>query len=155
MRPEDGGFAPWPRLSDGVVRLVSDRFYSGDRAGELLPTYRFTILDVETARLAGACSFRPSTDYLATHELGQVGYGVEPVFRGRGYAGRATLLLARWGREQGMTELWITTDPENHLSRRVMAKIGAEEVETVVIPESSPLYAYGSRAKVRFRLGLD
>jgi tagatose 1,6-diphosphate aldolase len=53
-----------------------------------------------------------------------------------------------------MSELWITTNPENAPSRRTCERLGGEYVDTVDVPPGHPLFQRGERRKCRFRLAL-
>jgi [ribosomal protein S5]-alanine N-acetyltransferase len=56
---------------------------------------------------------------------GSVGYWLLPSARGRGLATRAVRLMSGWAvREMGMTNLLLTTEPENEQSRRVAERSG-------------------------------
>jgi RimJ/RimL family protein N-acetyltransferase len=56
----------------------------------------------------------------------EIGYGIAPEFRGRGYAGEAALRVRDFGyREKGLPRLVSYIDPSNTASRRVVEKLGA------------------------------
>lgn len=56
---------------------------------------------------------------------GWVGYWLLPSARGRGLATRAVRLISGWAaREMGLTNLRLTTEPENDRSRRVAERSG-------------------------------
>ena len=59
------------------------------------------------------------------HTTGSVGYWLLPSARGRGLATRAVRLLSGWAaRDLGVTNLRLTTEPENERSRRVAQRSG-------------------------------
>jgi RimJ/RimL family protein N-acetyltransferase len=61
----------------------------------------------------------------ADQTTGSVGYWLLPRARGRGLATRAVRLLSGWAaREMGLTNLRLTTEPENERSRRVAERSG-------------------------------
>ena len=86
--------------------------------------------------------------------LGQVGYSVEPEYRGQRLASRSLRLLKPLARRHNLRELWITCDPDNVASRRTCEQAGAVFVETVTLPGTHDLYAVGLRQKCRYRLRL-
>ena len=56
---------------------------------------------------------------------GSVGYWLLPTARGRGLATRAVRLISRWAvREMGLSNLRLTTEPDNERSRRVAERSG-------------------------------
>nr|WP_283775785.1 GNAT family N-acetyltransferase [Micromonospora sp. NBRC 107566] len=55
---------------------------------------------------------------------GMVGYSLLPEWRGRGFATRAVVLLARWAFDAGVLRLIAGTRPENAASQRVLARAG-------------------------------
>ncbi|CAN7667399.1 GNAT family N-acetyltransferase [Bosea sp. LjRoot9] len=115
-------------------------------------TFRFDIL-VE-GMVAGTISLRPATTHLLTHLSGQIGFSVEPGFRGRGLAAKAVRALVPAARAHGLDALWFTTTPDNAASRRTLEKLGCVLVESVAVPEDYVSHASGERTKLRYRLDL-
>jgi ribosomal-protein-alanine N-acetyltransferase len=61
----------------------------------------------------------------ADQTTGSIGYWLLPSARGRGIATRAVRLLSDWAtRDLGVTNLRLTTEPENERSRRVAERSG-------------------------------
>jgi [ribosomal protein S5]-alanine N-acetyltransferase len=61
----------------------------------------------------------------ADETTGSVGYWLLPMARGRGLATRAVRLISGWAvSEMGLTNLRLTTEPENERSRRVAERSG-------------------------------
>jgi ribosomal-protein-alanine N-acetyltransferase len=73
----------------------------------------------------------------ADQTTGSVGYWLLPMARGRGLATRAVRLISGWAvREMGLTNLRLTTEPENERSRGVAERSGFRQ--TVVLhPEAT------------------
>ena len=85
---------------------------------------------------------------------GNLGYKVDPPYRGRHLAARAINLLLPVARHHQMSELWICCNPENWASRKTCERIGAELVEIIEVPSGTDLYERGDRANCRYRLRL-
>jgi len=143
--PTDGVVAlrHW-RLSDGpdVVRAMADGTIARwlpvalpygpadaeDFLGRAVPTDRengtglaVAVVDAAYGALLGAASLRPQR----RNALAELGYWTAPWARGHGVAGRALLLLARWGqRELGLARVALLADVDNHASQRVAEKAG-------------------------------
>lgn len=93
------------------------------------------------------------TEFLRLY-AGHVGYDVDEAHRGHRFAARSVALLLPLARRHGLSELWITCNPDNTPSRRTCEKLGAEYVETVPTPEDSDMFRRGSTHKRRYRLPL-
>lgn len=154
MRKDDQAQAPpFTMLSHEEVSLrLSQRFTPEQSPWQAL-AYRFDIM-VDGER-AGTVSLRVGATHLLTHLAGQVGFAVEPRFRGRGLAGKAVLALLPAARAHGMSELWLTTTEDNLASRRTLEKLGCAFVGRVPVLETYVSYAAGEREKLRYRLALD
>jgi tagatose 1,6-diphosphate aldolase len=115
-----------------------------------VPAYRFDMM--AAVQVAGAIELRLGATPAMVNFGGQIAYRVEPSHRGRHYAARSLRLLLPLARAHGMTELWITCNPDNWASRRTCELAGAEFVEIVDLPPSSDMYLEGERQKCRYRL---
>ena len=126
-----------------------------DTSGEAtLPTYRFAMLHSVRAVQMGFINLRIGHGDNLTLYRGHVGYGVEPEFRGHGYAARACRLLLPLALSHGINPLWITCNPDNLPSRKTCERLGAELVEIITVPEETEAYRAGARIKCRYRLDL-
>ncbi len=84
-------------------------------------TARFAIVDVATGSFAGEFNLRQS----GPPQIGGVGYGVHPAFRGRGYTTRGLRLLAPWAFEHAdMARLELGAKSGNVASQRAAANAG-------------------------------
>lgn len=66
---------------------------------------------------------------------GHIGYSVDKVYQGHGYAYQACLLLLKEAKEKGFCKLIITCDPNNIASKKTIHKLGAKYLETQDIPK--------------------
>lgn len=136
---------------DVTLRLVER--YTPATSPWGVTAYRFDIL--ANGRRAGTISLRPAMTYLVTHLAGQVGFAVEPEFRGHGLAAKAVRALLPAICAHGLGELWLTTTPNNAASRRTLEKLGCTLEERVTIPSDYESHARGERVKLRYRLDLQ
>jgi tagatose 1,6-diphosphate aldolase len=172
--------APHPRWLDAMVRAMvkdplTDPTTARQRVIDFLqvapgghepadpmlgraPSYHFWMrLDPpadERFPIAGGLGLRIGNDRNLTHYIGHVGYSVVPRARGHHYAERAVRLLLPLARRHGMTELWITCNPDNIASRRTCERLGCRLIEIVPLPVTHPLFERGEREKCRYWLPL-
>ena len=77
---------------------------------------------------------------ISTEGTVEIGYGILPAFRGRGYAAEAAGAAVRWALTQpGVRSVEAETDADNAASQRVLEKIGFRA--TGQIGEEGPRFA--------------
>ncbi|SEG65630.1 GNAT family N-acetyltransferase [Bosea lathyri] len=135
---------------DVVLRL--SHIYPPETSPWGVRAFRFDIMT--GGEVAGTISLRPEDTHLLTHLSGQIGFSVEPAFRGRGLAAKAVRALLPVVRAHGLKQIWITTTPENTASQRTLEKLGCILVESIAVPEDYQSHAQGEREKLRYRLDL-
>lgn len=141
--------APPETLAFGDVQLLFVQLDPGNPARGFVPVYQFRIL-LQNGPDVGHLNFRMGdTDHVKIC-AGHIGYGIQPPFRGQGYAGQACRAVAPFVREF-YHEVIITCDPDNAASRRTIEKLGASFIDEVPVPADDPHYARGSRSKLRYR----
>lgn len=104
--------------------------------------------------IGGSISLRIGVNDDLRRYLGHIGYGVYPPARGEHLAERATRLLFPLARAHGLTELWITANPDNIPSRRTCERLGGRLVDIVDLPITHPLFLRGDRRKCRYQIML-
>ena len=139
-------------LAEGNLRLVLTCRSLSSAHGEYAPTYRF-VIGVGDQEV-GWIDLRVAESDFFVRFAGQIGYVIDPQFRGNRYATRALRLLRPLARRHGLATLWITCNPENIASRRTCELAGASFVEIVDLPEDCEMYAAGERQKCRYRLAV-
>ena len=86
--------------------------------------YGFAITDTQEGSLLGGCSI---SHIHGVYRFCNLGYWVRTNVRGRGIAGRAAKLAARWGIERlGLIRIEIVVATGNAASIRVAEKLGAQ-----------------------------
>jgi tagatose 1,6-diphosphate aldolase len=141
-------------LDGGDFELVCVAKDAGDPERGLVPAYDFRIR-VNGREFVGQVKLRIGMNDRIKLYAGNLGYKVDPNYRGRALAARAISLLLPVARRHGMNELWICCNPENHPSRKTCERIGAELVEIIEVPPGTFLYERGERFNCRYRLRLE
>ncbi len=137
-------------LVDDELSLLVAHLEPGRIEEGWAPAYRFAMW--VRGQKAGAIELRLSASDFIVQFAGQVGYGVEPAYRGHRLSARAMLLLLPLARRHGFTCLWATVDPKNWASRRSCEIAGATLVEVVDLPEDCDMYREGDRQRCRYLL---
>jgi len=139
-------------LIEGDLALVLCAAEIDTSGEEPLPTYRFEMRSTVTDERLGFINLRVGFGSNLLLYRGHIGYGVEERHRGHRYAVRACRLLLPLSWSSGIDPIWITCNPENTASRKTLEIIGAEYVETLVVPENTEAFRAGARVKCRYRL---
>lgn len=140
-----GDLAPF---RDGELELFLVDCVPGD---DLPPAYLFEMWVDGIQEPVGDIDLRLSDSPDTLLYIGQVGFSVEPRFRGRGLAARSLRLLLPLARRHDFGVLWVTCNPENIASRRTCESAGGTYMETVPLPQGHPLWEQGERQKCRYR----
>lgn len=133
------------------VSLLLTSISPEDPERDWVPCYHFAIVRSSDQAEVGRISLRIGDTQSIRLYAGHVGYSIHEVFRGRKYAGKAARLLRSLALRHGLTELWITTNPENTPSRRTCEWLGATYVETVDVPPDHEIAKLGESRKCRYR----
>jgi len=136
-------------LTDGEITLRLDRTVEGDPERNWVPAYHFAICDAK-GTVMGGCDLRVGYNE-NTYYGGNIGYHVDPPFRGHHYATKACRLLFRLARRHGMPSVWITCDPDNAALRRTCETLGGTLLEVADIPEDHPMRLEGKTKVCIFR----
>jgi RimJ/RimL family protein N-acetyltransferase len=89
--------------------------------------------------VVGACGYKGPPDSAGTVEIA---YGVEPDYRGRGYAKEAAAALVEFAVNAGANVIRAHTRPENDPSARVLAACGFTQLGEVVDPEDGLVWRW-------------
>jgi tagatose 1,6-diphosphate aldolase len=137
---------------DLELKLVDKK--PGDPATGIVPAYVFEMRHPGHIMGFGKIDLRVGHTPLLDQIGGQMGYDVDPLYRGHRYAARSIKLLLPLARRHGLQTVWITCNPDNIASRRSAERAGARFVEIVDVPASHELYRKGDRQKCRYRIDL-
>jgi tagatose 1,6-diphosphate aldolase len=141
-------------LADDDLTLVLTKKSSANPSKGYVPAYKFEMRLVGQPEKIGNIELRVGETERLRMYGGHLAYGVHPDFRGHHYASRACRLLLPLARRHGMSELWITCNPDNLASRRTCELAGGIFIEIVGLPEDIDMYQEGERQKCRYRIDL-
>lgn len=141
-------------MNDGMIKLTLFKLLPKGHPdiGEM-PIYFFNIRRVSDNIIVGQCDLRVGDDARMFY-LGHVGYSILPNYQGHRYAWRACQLMMQLAQKAGMTELYITCNPDNIPSIRTCEALGAKFLGIWDVPPDNIEYANGNYQKCRYYLPL-
>ena len=115
------------------IDLVLKEYCKANQQKGWVPKLVYNIVLHNTDKIVGECEARIgyNTDLFYA---GNIGYAINPEFRGNGYAGNATQLLLQVFKENGLNKVYITNNPDNLNSKRVCEKLGAKLLGLYELP---------------------
>ena len=126
---------------------------AGDPQRMWEPAYHFDICNSEGVPVGG-CTLRLGHSK-ALYYAGNIGYKIDPAYRGHRYAGKACRLLFDLARRHGMEYVIITCNPDNWASRKTCERLGGTLAEIAELPEDAPMrLERGGTEKCIFRFDL-
>ncbi len=132
------------------VHLLVEALAPADDVRGYVPAYIFGIRENASGARVGRISLRIGSNELIDRYAGNIGYSIDPPFRGNGYAGKACRLLVALAREHEFAILYITCNPDNRASRRTIEKLNAELLGVENVPRGTEMYKRGDRIKLRY-----
>lgn len=140
-------------LRSNEIYLSLERTAPADPECGWVPAYYFGICNKAGERMG-------ETDLRIGHNDrlfygGNIGYRVEPEFRGHHYAAKAVKLLFDLARRHGLEYLIITCNPDNTASYRTCELAGGKLIGTYELPEDNDMRVEdGETHKCIFRFEL-
>lgn len=129
-----------------MVDLVEERRISPSTFNRYVPSIIYGIYRHHSGIRVGNCDLRLGhNDDL--YYAGNIGYEIDPPFRGHGYAYEACLLLLDIARKEEMDMVYITCSPDNTPSRKTLEKLKGTYFETTDVPSGHWLYQRGEKVK--------
>ncbi len=100
----------------------------------------YTAVERASGSAVGSCAFKGPPDASGAVE---VAYGIDPAYRGRGFATEATGALAGFAFASGLVRLVRAhTRPDNPASIRVLEKCGVSRIGEVMDPEDGLVWRW-------------
>ena len=135
-------------ISDEIF-LKLNKTVEGNEERQWLPAYHFQICLLD-GTVVGKCDLRIGHN-LNTYYGGNIGYGVNPEYRGKHYAGKACYLLFELARKHNMEYLIITCNPHNEASRKTCEYAGGVLQEIADLPADNDMYLRGERQECIYK----
>jgi len=134
------------RIAGPVVDLKVERREAAEAWNQYVLTYYYGIyLHNRPARI-GNCDLRVGhNDEL--YYAGNIGYQIDPVWRGHHYAFEASRMMLQEAQKNEMDYVLITCSPENTASKKTIEALGADYLKTVDVPKEHWLYRRGETVK--------
>ena len=116
------------------VSLSIDKFIPENKEKEYVPVILYHIILNENRKIIGHCSARLGwNEYM--YYCGHIGFSVQEVYRGNGYAVEAVNLVKKVFKENNIKQVYITNNPDNKASIRVCEKLGAKFIKRMAFSE--------------------
>ena len=122
-----------PEYTDGEIDLIPLRIPPPADELEFGNELNWRITKHGSRREIGRVSYRDG-ESRCIYYYGHIGYHIDPAWRGKGYAGKACLLIAESVRVSGKSSVVITCDPDNVPSRKTCERLGCVYESTVSVP---------------------
>ena len=137
-----------------MVRLKLIRKNPIDDIKKYVPSIEYEIVIDSKREVVGRCVLRIGHND-NTYWGGNIGYCIYEKFRGHGYAYEACLLLFEIAKAKGLSEIYITCNPENIASKRTCEKLPMGVLLGIFeIPADNEMRAKGEYRKCIFKYTL-
>jgi len=102
-------------------------------------THGFTVREIVSGLVVGSCGYKGPPSEAGVVEIA---YGIDPAWRGRGYAKEAAAALVQFAYQSGASMVLAHTLPESSPSTSVLKSSGFEYMGRVVDPEDGPVWQW-------------
>ena len=136
-------------LKDYEIFLKLDKTLNADEKKQCLPAYYFKICKVDGTEI-GKCDLRIGHN-LNTYYGGNIGYTINPEYRGNHFASKACLLLFKLAKKHDMKYIIITCNPDNIASRKTCQHAGGTLEKIIDLPIDNEMYLQGSKEKFIYK----
>ena len=140
-------------LTNGVIDLVLVERSPAEPERKYVPRYKFNITIHNCDEIIGEADIRIGHNR-NTYFGGNVGYCIDPKYRGHGYAAQAVRLLKKVAKTHKMSYIHGSCNPNNTPSRKTLENAGFELKGIENLPEDNDLYHDGERQACIYKLML-
>lgn len=135
------------RIEGKEIDLVIENLVEASRSSDECENVYYGIYLHHTGKRIGNCDLRVGMNE-ELYYAGNIGYRIDPPYRGHHYALQACQLIFDVARnEYDMDRLIITCSPDNTASRKTLEQLHGELLEVTLVPESHWLYKRGETIK--------
>ncbi len=135
-----------PALTGNVIDLVEERKERPADYNQYVLTFYYGIYLHNRSVRIGNCDLRIGHN-VELYYAGNIGYHIDPAYRGHHYAYEACRLMLEEAEKNQMDYILITCSPGNVASRKTIEKLGATYLETADVPCDHWLYQRGETVK--------
>ena len=136
-------------LKSDEIFLKLDKTLNADEKKQWLPAYHFKICKVDGTEI-GKCDLRIGYN-LNTYYGGNIGYTINPEYRGNHFASKACFLLLKLAKKHDMNYIIITCNPNNKASRKTCQYAGGILEKIIDLPIDNEMYLQGSKQKCIYK----
>ena len=127
-----------------ILNLIEKR--AEDPNKNRVPAYVFGIYLRASFRPIGQIDIRIGHNK-GLYYGGNIGYWIDPEYRGHHYAQKACRLILEVAKKHQMEYLYITCNPDNIASKKTCEALGLEFIEIAPLPCDNDMYLDGEREK--------
>jgi predicted acetyltransferase len=152
-------FFKYPTFTDGEIDVSVhkiffatskfSRFFNKNQSD--VPRYNFKITLHGKSDKIGYIGLKITYSNEYVKYYGQISYGIQEAYRGRGYAAKGCKLIKQVAMDHHMDVIWIMCAPDNIASRKTCEKIGCKLVELIDLLPTDELFKKGTTQVCRYR----
>ena len=134
------------KVAGNVIDLVEERKERPAQYNQYVLTFYYGIYLHDRGVRIGNCDLRIGHNN-ELYYAGNIGYHIDPAYRGHHYAYEACVLMLDEAVKNQMDYILITCSPGNVASRKTIERLGAQYLETTDVPCDHWLYQRGETVK--------
>lgn len=136
--------------NDELILRVTEKFPGDDK---LIPFYYYDIVRKPYMKTAGKISIRIGNNFHSYYN-GHIGYEIFEEYRGNKLAYKACKLVIPAAKFHGMDFIYLTCAESNVPSYKTIERLGAELIETAVVPKEYFAWREGMEKQRIYKLAM-